>query len=205
MKVLIINGSPHKDGCTALALKEVEKVLNNEGIETTTLHIGNLDVRDCVACNYCQEHHECVFKDIVNEASNTFKECDGLLIGSPVYYSGINGTLSAFLDRFFNSSYVKKSMKVGAAVISSRRAGSTSALDEIYKYFGISNMPIATSTYWNEIHGSKKEDALKDKEGLETMRNLGLNMAFLIKSINLEKTSFGLPAYEPKTYTNFLG
>ena len=205
MKVLIINGSPHKDGCTALALKEVEKVLNNEGIETTTLHIGNLDVRGCVACNYCQEHHECVFKDIVNEASNTFKECDGLLIGSPVYYSGINGTLSAFLDRFFNSSYVKKSMKVGAAVISSRRAGSTSALDEIYKYFGISNMPIATSTYWNEIHGSKKEDALKDKEGLETMRNLGLNMAFLIKSINLGKTSFGLPAYEPKTYTNFLG
>lgn len=205
MKVLIINGSPHKDGCTALALKEVEKVLNNEGIETTTIHIGNLDVRGCVACNYCQEHHECVFKDIVNEASNTFKECDGLLIGSPVYYSGINGTLSAFLDRFFNSSYVKKSMKVGAAVISSRRAGSTSALDEIYKYFGISNMPIATSTYWNEIHGSKKEDALKDKEGLETMRNLGLNMAFLIKSINLGKTSFGLPAYEPKTYTNFLG
>ncbi len=205
MKVLIINGSPHKDGCTALALKEVEKVLNNEGIETTTIHIGNLDVRGCVACNYCQEHHECVFKDIVNEASNTFKECDGLLIGSPVYYSGINGTLSAFLDRFFNSSYVKKSMKVGAAVISSRRAGSTSALDEIYKYFGISNMPIATSTYWNEIHGSKKEDALKDKEGLETMRNLGLNMAFLIKSINLGKTSLGLPDYEPKTYTNFLG
>ena len=205
MKVLIINGSPHKDGCTALALKEVEKVLNNEGIETTTIHIGNLDVRGCVACNYCQEHHECVFKDIVNEAANIFKECDGLLIGSPVYYSGINGTLSAFLDRFFNSSYVKKSMKVGAAVISSRRAGSTSALDEIYKYFGISNMPIATSNYWNEIHGSKKEDALKDKEGLETMRNLGLNMAFLIKSINLGKTSFGLPDYEPKTYTNFLG
>ena len=204
MKVLIINGSPHADGCTACALKEVEKELNNEGIETITLHIGNKDIRGCIACNFCKENKRCVFDDAVNEAAKIFEECDGLLIGSPVFYSGSNGTLISFLDRFFNSSYVKKSMKVGAAVISSRRAGSTNALDEIYKYFGISNMPIATSTYWNEVHGFTKEDVLKDKEGLQTMRNLGRNMAFLIKSIKLGKESFGQPKNELGERTNFI-
>lgn len=204
MKVLIINGSPHADGCTACALKEVEKELNNEGIETITLHIGNKDIRGCIACNFCKENKRCVFDDAVNDAARIFEECDGLLIGTPVFYSGSNGTLISFLDRFFNSSYVKKSMKVGAAVISSRRAGSTNALDEIYKYFGISNMPIATSTYWNEVHGFTKEDVLKDKEGLQTMRNLGRNMAFLIKSIKLGKESFGQPKNELGERTNFI-
>ena len=204
MKVLIINGSPHKNGCTATALKEVEKILNEEGITTQTIHIGNEDIRGCIACNYCKEHHKCTFNDIVNEAAEIFEECDGILIGSPVYYSGMNGTLKSFLDRLFNSSYIKKSMKVGAAVISSRRAGSTSVLDEIYKYFGISNMPIATSSYWNEVHGFKSEDLLKDKEGLQTMRNLGRNMAFLIKSIKLGKEKIGLPKNETGNFTSFM-
>ena len=204
MKVLIINGSPHKDGCTATGLKEVEKVLNEEGIETITLHIGNKDIRGCIDCGYCRENHKCVLEDMVNEASEIFKDCDGLLIGTPVYYASSNGTILSFLDRFFNSSHVKKSMKVGACIVSSRRAGSTSTVDEIYKYFGISNMPIATSTYWNEVHGFSKEDVLKDEEGLQTMRNLGRNMAFLIKSIKLGKEEYGLPKNEIGTYTNFI-
>lgn len=204
MKVLIINGSPHKNECTATALKEVEKVLNEEGIETQTLDIGNSDIRGCIACNYCKENHKCVFDDIVNEAAKLFSESDGILIGSPVYYSGMNGTLKSFLDRLFNSSYIKKTMKVGAAIASSRRAGSTNVIDEIYKYFGISNMPIVTSSYWNEVHGFASEDVLKDKEGMQTMRNLGRNMAFLIKSINLGKEKIGLPKNESGTFTSFM-
>jgi len=204
MKVLIINGSPHVDGSTATALKEVEKELNNEGIETETLNIGNKDIRGCIGCFKCKELKKCVFDDIVNEAAEKFAESDGILIGTPVYYAGANGTLLSFLDRLFHSSYVGKTMKVGACVISSRRAGSTSAYDEINKYFGIAGMPIATSTYWNEIHGSNKEDALKDDEGLQTMRNLGRNMAFLIKSINLGKEKYGLPERESGAWTNFI-
>ncbi|MBR4693603.1 MAG: flavodoxin family protein [Bacilli bacterium] len=204
MKVLIINGSPHVDGCTATALKEVEKELNKEGIETETLHIGNEDIRGCIGCFKCKELRKCVFDDEVNEAAKIFGESDGILIGTPVYYSGMNGTLKVFLDRLFHSSYIGKTMKVGAAVISSRRAGSTSAYDEIHKYFGIAGMPIATSTYWNEVHGSKKEDVLKDEEGLQTMRNLGRNMAFLIKSINLGKKEYGLPERESGAWTNFI-
>ena len=204
MKVLIINGSPHKDGCTATALKEVEKVLNDEGIDTETIHIGNSDIKGCQACNYCKENHKCAIDDIVNKAAKSFEESDGLLVGSPVYYSGMNGTLKSFLDRLFHSSYIKKSMKVGAAVTSSRRAGSTSVIDEIYKYYGISNMPIATSSYWNEVHGFKSEDVYEDKEGIQTMRNLGRNMAFLIKSINLGKEKIGLPKNETGARTNFI-
>ena len=199
MKVLIINGSPHNNGSTVKALKEVEKELNNENIETTWLHIGSEDIRGCIACNYCKDNHQCAFDDIVNIASNLFKDCDGIIIGSPVYYSGINGTVKSFLDRLFNSSYISKTMKVGAAVVSSRRAGSTSALSEIYKYFELSGMPIATSTYFNEIHG---ED--KDLEGIQTMHNLGRNMAFLIKSINLGKDKFGIPKKELGNRPNFI-
>ena len=204
MKVLIINGSPHANGCTMTALKEVEKVLNDEGIETQILNIGNEDIRGCIACNYCKEHHQCAFDDIVNEAAKLFYESDGILIGSPVYYSGMNGTLKSFLDRLFNSSYIKKSMKVGAAVASSRRAGSTAVIDEIYKYFGISNMPIVTSSYWNEVHGFKSEDVKKDQEGLQTMRNLGRNMAFLIKAISLGKEKYGFPQNETGKFTSFM-
>ena len=204
MKVLIINGSPHNNGCTANALREVEKVLNEEGIETVTLNIGSKSIRGCIACFKCKEIHKCVFDDEVNEASKLFEESDGILIGSPVYYSGMNGTLKSFLDRLFNSSYVSKSMKVGACVVSSRRAGSTNVYDEIHKYFGISNMPIVTSNYWNEIHGSKAEDIFKDEEGIQTLQNLGRNIAFLIKSINLGKEKYGLPKKEKKKFTNFI-
>ncbi len=204
MKVLVINGSPNADGCTKRGLDEVIKVLNDEGIETEYMHIGNKNIRGCTSCNYCAEHHKCVFDDEVNEAAKKFEECDGLLVGTPVYYSGSNGTLISFLDRLFHSSYVKKSMKIGAAIISSRRAGSTSALDEIYKYYGIANMPIVTSSYWNEIHGFTKEDVEKDFEGLQTMRNLGRNMAFMIKSISLGKDKYGLPKNEKGKFTNFI-
>ena len=158
MKVLILNGSPRIDGCTARALKEVEKILNTEEIETETIVVGNKNVRGCIACNTCQAKGKCVFDDLVNEIAPKFEEADGIIIGTPVYYAGSNGNIISLLDRLFYSTNFDKTMKVGAAVISSRRAGSTSALDEIYKYFGICNMPIVTSSYWNEVHGFTKED-----------------------------------------------
>lgn len=203
MKVLILNGSPRSHGCTARALEEVEKTLHEEGIETETVLVGNKDVRGCIACRSCASTGKCVFDDIVNEIAPKFESADGIIIGTPVYYAGSNGTILSLLDRLFFSTHFDKSMKVGACVISSRRAGSTSAYDEINKYFGICSMPIATSTYWNEVHGSKAEDVEKDKEGLQTMRNLGRNMAFLMKSIQLGKEKYSLPKNEKGTFTNF--
>ena len=203
MKVLILNGSPRSHGCTARALEEVEKTLHEEGIETETVLVGNKDVRGCIACRSCASTGKCVFDDIVNEIAPKFESADGIIIGTPVYYAGSNGTILSLLDRLFFSTHFDKSMKVGACVISSRRAGSTSAYDEVNKYFGICSMPIATSTYWNEVHGSKAEDVEKDKEGLQTMRNLGCNMAFLMKSIQLGKEKYGLPKNEKGTFTNF--
>lgn len=203
MKVLILNGSPRSHGCTARALEEVEKTLHEEGIETETVLVGNKDVRGCIACRSCASTGKCVFDDIVNEIAPKFESADGIIIGTPVYYAGSNGTILSLLDRLFFSTHFDKSMKVGASVISSRRAGSTSAYDEVNKYFGICSMPIATSTYWNEVHGSKAEDVEKDKEGLQTMRNLGRNMAFLMKSIQLGKEKYGLPKNEKDTFTNF--
>ena len=203
MKVLILNGSARANGCTARALEELEKILNEEGIETESILVGNQDIRGCIACGSCYKNGKCIFNDIVNEIAPKFAEADGIVIATPVYYAGSNGTLISLLDRLFYSTHFDKSMKVGAAVISSRRAGSTSALDEIYKYFGISNMPIATSSYWNEVHGKVREDVEKDLEGLQTMRNLGRNMAFLIKAIALGKEKYGLPQVELKEHTNF--
>ena len=203
MKVLILNGSPRSHGCTARALEEVEKTLHEEGIETETVLVGNKDVRGCIACRSCASTGKCVFDDIVNEIAPKFESADGIIIGTPVYYAGSNGTILSLLERLFFSTHFDKSMKVGACVISSRRAGSTSAYDEVNKYFGICSMPIATSTYWNEVHGSKAEDVEKDKEGLQTMRNLGRNMAFLMKSIQLGKEKYGLPKNEKGTFTNF--
>lgn len=203
MKVLILNGSPRSHGCTARALEEVEKTLHEEGIETETVLVGNKDVRGCIACRSCASTGKCVFDDIVNEIAPKFESADGIIIGTPVYYAGSNGTILSLLDRLFFSTHFDKSMKVGASVISSRRAGSTSAYDEVNKYFGICSMPIVTSTYWNEVHGSKAEDVEKDKEGLQTMRNLGHNMAFLMKSIQLGKEKYGLPKNEKGTFTNF--
>lgn len=203
MKVLLINGSPRIKGCTARALKEVEEALNKEGIETENIFVGNKDVRGCISCNSCVKNGKCVFDDAVNEIASKFEKADGIVIGTPVYYAGSNGTILSLLDRLFYSTHFDKTMKVGTAVISSRRAGSTSALDEIYKYFGICNMPIVTSSYWNEVHGFTAEDVEKDIEGLQTMRNLGRNMAFMIKSINLGKEKFGLPQNESGTFTSF--
>lgn len=203
MKVLVINGSPHLNGCTDRALREVEKTLADNGIETVRVNVGNKDIRGCIACYYCREHGRCIFNDLVNETAPLLAEADGVVIGSPTYYAGANGQLHAFLDRLFYSTAgaVNKTMKVGATVVSSRRAGSTSVFDEINKYFTISSMPIVSSTYWNEVHGFTAEDVEKDLEGLQTMRNLGRNMAFLIKAINASKSE--IPAQERGVFTNF--
>lgn len=203
MKVLILNGSPKENGCTARALREVEETLNGEGVETETLFVGNKDIRGCISCNSCGKSGKCVFDDIINEIAPKFEEADGIVIGTPVYYAGANGSVISLLDRLFYSTGFDKTMKVGACVLSSRRAGSTSAYDEISKYFAISNMPIATGSYWNEVHGFSAEDVEKDLEGLQTMRNLARNMAFLIKSIHLGKENIGLPLLERGSFTSF--
>ena len=203
MKVLILNGSPRVNGCTARALEEVSKSLNEEGIETETINVGNKDIRGCIACKSCFKTGKCVFDDIVNDIAVKFEKADGIIIGSPVYYAGSNGTIISLLDRLFYSTRFDKTMKVGAAVLSSRRAGSTSAMDEINKYFTISNMPIVSSSYFNEVHGFNAKDVEKDKEGLETMRNLGRNMAFMIKAIKLGKEKYGLPKIERHEFTSF--
>lgn len=205
MKVLVINGSPHLNGCTDRALKEVENTLKANGVEVERVNVGNKDIRGCISCNFCRQNGRCVFNDMVNETAPKFAEADGVLVGTPVYYAGANGQLLAFLDRLFysTSGLFDKTMKVGAAVVSSRRAGSTSAFDEINKYFTICSMPIVSSTYWNEVHGFTAEDVEKDLEGLQTMRNLGKNMAFMIKAIKLAKNEIGLPFQEKGIFTNF--
>ena len=203
MKVLVINGSPHLSGCTDRALREVEKTLAECGIETERVNIGNKDVRGCIGCNFCRQHGRCVFNDIVNETAPLFEACDGMIVGSPVYYAGCNGQALAFLDRLFYSTSGRfdKTMKIGAAVVSSRRAGSTSAFDEINKYFTISAMPIVSSTYWNEVHGFTAEDVEADLEGLQTMRHLGRNMAFMIKAFKAAKEE--IPQQERSSFTSF--
>ncbi|MDE7437398.1 MAG: flavodoxin family protein [Muribaculaceae bacterium] len=205
MKVLVINGSPHLNGCTDRGLREVEDTLKANGVEVERVNVGNKDVRGCIGCNFCRTHGRCVFNDLVNETAPKLAEADGLLVGSPVYYAGCNGQLLAFLDRLFysTSGTIDKAMKVGAGVVSSRRAGSTSAFDEINKYFTISAMPVVSSTYWNEVHGFTAEDVEADLEGLQTMRNLGKNMAFLIKAINAARQAEGVPQQERGVFTNF--
>lgn len=206
MKVLLINGSPHAKRSTFTALNEVAVTLEKEGIETEIVQVGNQAVRGCIACAKCREIGKCVIDDIVNEVAPKFAEADGLVIGSPVYYASANGTLVSFLDRLFYSSArsFDKTMKVGAAVVSARRGGNTATFDELNKYFTISGMPVASSQYWNQVHGNSAEDALRDAEGLQTMRTLGRNMAFLMKSIALGKEKFGLPETEEKIATNFI-
>lgn len=205
MKVLLINGSPHAKGSTFTALNEVAVTLEKEGIETEIVHVGNKAIRGCIACAKCREIGHCVFDDEVNEVAEKFAEADGLVIGSPVYYASANGTLVSFLDRlFYSSGKINKTMKVGAAVVSARRGGNTATFDELNKYFTISGMPVVSSQYWNQVHGNCAEDAMQDAEGLQTMRTLGRNMAFLIKSIALGKEKFGLPETETKVATNFI-
>ena len=200
----MINGSPHIHGNTYIALREMEKVFAEEGIETEILHIGNQNIRGCIACGKCMETGACVFDDAVNKAAAKFEECDGLVVGSPVYYAGANATLTAFLTRLFYSTHFDKTMKVGAAVVAARRGGLSATFDELNKFFTISGMPVASGQYWNSIHGRAQGEAEQDEEGLQTMRTLARNMAFLIKSIQLGKDAYGLPEKEAMKRTNFI-
>lgn len=204
LKVLLLNGSPHAQGSTYTALHEMEKIFAENGIETELVHVGNKDIRGCIACGSCYETGKCVFDDIVNELAGKFEECDGLVVGSPVYYASANATLVALLDRLFYSTHFDKTMKVGASVVSARRGGLSSAFDELNKYFTISGMPVASGQYWNSIHGNNAEQAQQDGEGLQIMRTLARNMSFLMKSIELGKEKYGLPEKEPRVSTNFI-
>ena len=203
-KVLLINGSPRANGCTATALQEMISVFREEGIETELIHVGNKAVRGCIACGSCERLGKCVFNDdLVNETALRFEEADGLVVGSPVYYGSPNGTVLSFLDRLFYSTSFSKHLKVGAAVVSCRRGGNTASFDVLNKYFSISGMPVATSTYWNQIHGFTAEDTKKDLEGLQTMRNLARNMAFMIRAIKDAKEKYGAPTVERGAFTSF--
>ena len=204
MKVLIINGSPHHEGTTYIALKEMIQIFESEGIEVDLFQLGNKNIRGCIACNKCFEKGKCVFDDAVVDLTKRFEEADGLVIGSPVYFASANGTLIALLDRLFRTSRFNKTMKVGAAVCAARRGGITSTFDQINKYFTICGMPVASGQYWNGIHGSQGEDAYEDLEGLQQMRTLARNMTFLMKSIELGKEKYGLPVKEKGVYTNFV-
>ncbi len=204
MKVLMINGSPHKNGNTAIALQEMERIFQENGIEVETLHIGNKPIRGCIACRSCAKTGKCVFDDMVNQAAPLFEEADGLVVASPVYYASANATLVAFLDRLFFSTHFDKRMKVGASVVTARRGGLSATFDELNKYFTITGMPVASSQYWNSIHGREIGEAAEDAEGLQTMRVLARNMAFLMKSIALGKEQYGLPKQEDHVFTHFI-
>lgn len=202
-KVLLINGSPREHGCTATALEEMISVFREEGIETEIVSVGKKAVRGCIACRSCFQTGKCVFDDFVNETAGKFEAADGLVVGSPVYYGSPNGNLIAFLDRLFYSTPFSKHMKVGAAVVSCRRGGNTASFDVLNKYFTISGMPVASSTYWNMVHGFTAEDVKKDLEGLQTMRNLARNMAFMIRAFADAKEKYGYPIEEHELYTSF--
>lgn len=204
MKVLMINGSPRGNGNTATALKEMEQVFTQLEIESEIVQVGNKDIRGCIACGSCYEKGKCVFDDLVNETAPKFEACDGLVIASPVYYASANGTLISFLDRLFYSTHFSKTMKVGASVVAARRGGLSATFDELNKYFMNCGMPVATSQYWNSIHGAAAGEAAQDAEGLQTMRTLARNMTFLMKSIALGKEQYGLPEKEPIQRTNFI-
>ncbi len=203
MKVLIINGSPHADGCTATALKEMVSIFEAQGVETEFITVGNKAIRGCISCNSCAKNGKCVFDDLVNETAPKFEEADGLVIGSPVYYGSPNGTVLSFLDRLFYSTPFTKHLKVGAAVVSCRRGGNTASFDVLNKYFTISSMPVASSTYWSQVHGFTAEDVKKDAEGLQTMRNLARNMVFMMKAIADGKEKYGAPETERGAFTSF--
>lgn len=204
MKVLIINGSPRKDGNTTMAIKEMEKIFAKSGVEFETMQIGDQDIRGCKACGACKKLGRCIFNDAVNEAAPKFKEADGLVIASPVYYASANGTLVSFMDRLFQSAPIDKTMKVGASIAVARRGGCSATFDELNKYFTIAGMPVASSQYWNSVHGGAKGEAEQDIEGLQTMRTLARNMVFLMRSIELGKEKYGLPEKEEHAWTNFI-
>jgi len=204
MKVLLINGSPKTNGNTAFALAQMAEVFAAEGIETEIIQVGSKDIRGCIGCGQCYKAGKCVFDDLVNEVGEKLAQADGMVVGSPVYYASPNGTLISFLDRLFYSASYDLRMKVGASVVVARRGGCTAAMDVLNKYFTISQMPVASSSYWNLIHGAKPGEAARDPEGIRTMRNLAKNMAFLMNAIDAEKEVSGLPEPEPKAFTNFI-
>ena len=202
-KVLLLNGSAHQHGCTATALDEMIKVFESEGIETELIQVGTKDIRGCIACNKCGETGKCVFDDLVNEVAPKLEAADGLVVGSPVYFASPNGTILSFMDRLFYSTSFSKHMKVGASVVSCRRGGNTASFDVLNKYFTISGMPVASSTYWNQVHGFTAEDVKKDLEGLQTVRNLARNMSFMIKAFADAKEKYGYPEVESGCFTSF--
>ena len=204
MKVLMLNGSPRPEGNTSAALREMEQIFQTEGVETEIIQVGSLDIRGCVACGGCAKLGKCAFDDIVNELAPKFETCDGLVVGSPVYYASANATLVALLTRLFYSTPFDKTMKVGASVVVARRGGLSATFDELNKFFTISGMPVASSQYWNSVHGRLPGEAAQDAEGLQTMRTLARNMAFLMKSIALGKEKYDLPEKEPRLVTNFM-
>ena len=204
MKVLILNGSPRANGNTSIAVNELVKTFAEENVETEVVQIGNKDIRGCIACGSCSKNGKCAFDDIVNELAVKFEAADGLIVASPVYYASANATLIAALDRLFYSTHFDKSMKVGASVVVARRGGCSATFDELNKYFTICGMPVASSQYWNCVHGLEKGDAELDAEGLQTMRTLARNMSFLMKSIALGKEKFGLPKKEEWQGTHFI-
>ena len=204
MKVLMINGSPRPNGNTTMALNEMEQIFIKEGIEVETVQVGAKSIRGCIACGQCSKNGKCVFDDGVNDIAEKFEHSDGLVVASPVYYASANATLIAVLDRLFFSTRFNKTMKVGASVAVARRGGCSATFDQLNKYFTISGMPIASSQYWNSVHGGTPGQAAEDAEGLQTMRTLARNMAFLMKSIALGKEKFGLPEREPHLFTNFI-
>ena len=204
MKVLLINGSPKAKGNTAFALAQMAEVFAAQGVETETIQVGSQVIRGCTGCGSCYKTGKCVYDDLVNETALKLQEADGMVIGSPVYYAAPNGTLISFLDRLFYSARYDLRMKVGASVVCARRGGCTAAFDVLNKYFTISGMPVASSSYWNMIHGGKPGEAEKDAEGIRTMRNLAKNMVFLMNAISQEKACAGLPEPEPKAFTNFI-
>ena len=204
MKVLVLNGSPRMGGNTSIAVEEFVNTLEHEGVEAEVVQIGNMDIRGCIACNSCGNTGKCVFDDIVNELAGKFEEADGLVVASPVYYASANATLIACLDRLFYSTGFDKTMKVGAGIVVARRGGCSATFDELNKYFTISGMPVASSQYWNSVHGRDKGEAEKDLEGMRTVRVLARNMAFLLKSIELGKREYGLPEEEERVWTHFI-
>lgn len=205
MKVLIINGSPRANGNTAAALDEMKKIFSVEGIESVDVHVGRLELHSCVACMSCMKTGKCVFDDAVNKTAPILAECDGVIIGSPVHYGQAPGALTSFLSRLFYSTWsVDKSMKVGAVMVSARRSGATSTFDELNKFFTISQMPVASGRYWNNVHGRGPGEAVQDAEGMQNARFLARNMAFLMKSIALGKEQYGLPEQEEVVFTNFI-
>ena len=202
-KILLLNGSPHQHGCTATALDEMISVFEGEGVETELIQVGSKEIRGCISCSKCSKTGKCVFDDLVNEVAPKFEAADGLVVGSPVYYGSPNGTILSFMDRLFYSTLFSKHMKVGASVVSCRRGGNTASFDVLNKYFTISGMPLASSTYWNQVHGFSAEDVKKDLEGLQTMRSLARNMVFMIKAFADAKEKYGYPEVEHNCFTSF--